>query len=307
MASVSDWKAPVLGVAKPEDDRDDLDLALASMVALRNRADRRLHSGDARHRARRQWRRYSQHRPCPHDWISDHRGRRWLAGRWTAARCLGTCLATIRKPDSGWCRRSPRSTCRRSPSASPQALGGERVVVAGAGGRHHSVAARVVAKQEFAGDPEYVLDEAIFTAPAHPNWGGTALIGPGGDLRKWPLTDSGRGDKGPAQKYQEHDGADRSAAADLRRSHECGRRNAPARPWLGFYEPKWKTGWWWSGSPIAARPTCRSAYGRYPARGRRHRGPGSGEPVSAHLGRKAKPASRCRSPFIGTATPWNCT
>src|SRR5580704_3345357 len=52
---------------------------------------------------------------------------------------------------------------------------GERVVVAGAGGRHHSVAARVAAKQEFAGYWEYVLDEAIFTAPAHPNWGGTAL------------------------------------------------------------------------------------------------------------------------------------
>src|ERR1700744_5254113 len=59
---------------------------------------------------------------------------------------------------------------------------GERVVVAGAGGRPHSVAARIVAKQEFAGYWEYVLDEAIFTAPAHPNWGGTALIGPAGDL-----------------------------------------------------------------------------------------------------------------------------
>src|SRR5579864_2053547 len=48
---------------------------------------------------------------------------------------------------------------------------GERVVVAGAGGRARSVAARIVAKQEFAGYWEYVLDEAIFTAPAHPNWG----------------------------------------------------------------------------------------------------------------------------------------
>ena len=55
---------------------------------------------------------------------------------------------------------------------------GERVVVGGAGGRQHSVAARIVAKQEFAGYWEYVLDEAIFTAPSHPNWGGTALIGP---------------------------------------------------------------------------------------------------------------------------------
>src|SRR6202046_142260 len=50
----------------------------------------------------------------------------------------------------------------------------ERVVIAGAGGRHHSVAARVVAKQEFAGYWGYVLDEAIFSAPSPPHWGGTA-------------------------------------------------------------------------------------------------------------------------------------
>jgi S1-C subfamily serine protease len=59
---------------------------------------------------------------------------------------------------------------------------GDPVVVAGAGGRKHSVVARVVAKQEFAGNWEYVLDEAIFTAPAHPFWGGTAMIGRGGEL-----------------------------------------------------------------------------------------------------------------------------
>src|SRR6267154_1030006 len=59
---------------------------------------------------------------------------------------------------------------------------GERVVVGGAGGRQKSVAARVVAKQEFAGYWEYVVDEAIFTSPSHPNWGGTALIGPNGEL-----------------------------------------------------------------------------------------------------------------------------
>jgi len=53
---------------------------------------------------------------------------------------------------------------------------GSRVVMAGSGGRHHSLAARIVAKQEFAGYWEYVLDEAIFTAPAHPFWGGAALI-----------------------------------------------------------------------------------------------------------------------------------
>ena len=55
-------------------------------------------------------------------------------------------------------------------------------MVAGAGGRKHSVVARIAAKQEFAGNWEYVLDEAIFTAPAHPFWGGTAMIGRGGEL-----------------------------------------------------------------------------------------------------------------------------
>lgn len=59
---------------------------------------------------------------------------------------------------------------------------GDPVVVAGAGGRRHSLAARIVAKQEYAGYWEYVLDEAIFTAPAHPNWGGTAVISAAGDL-----------------------------------------------------------------------------------------------------------------------------
>ncbi|MCW2957054.1 MAG: serine protease protein [Thermoleophilia bacterium] len=45
-----------------------------------------------------------------------------------------------------------------------------------ADGNGQSVRATVVAKQEFAGYWEYLLDEAIFIAPAHPSWGGAALI-----------------------------------------------------------------------------------------------------------------------------------
>ncbi|HYN13822.1 MAG TPA: S1C family serine protease [Burkholderiales bacterium] len=59
---------------------------------------------------------------------------------------------------------------------------GENVVVAGHGGRAHSLKATVFAKREFAGYWEYVLDEALFTAPAHPQWGGSALIGSDGRL-----------------------------------------------------------------------------------------------------------------------------
>jgi len=59
---------------------------------------------------------------------------------------------------------------------------GENVVVAGHGGRAHALKATVFAKREFAGYWEYVLDEAVFTAPAHPQWGGSALIGADGRL-----------------------------------------------------------------------------------------------------------------------------
>jgi len=65
---------------------------------------------------------------------------------------------------------------------SRHAAAGEPVVIGGAGGRRRSLAARIVARQEFAGYWEYVLDEAIFTAPAHPLWGGSALIGAQGEL-----------------------------------------------------------------------------------------------------------------------------
>ncbi len=38
------------------------------------------------------------------------------------------------------------------------------------------VEAKIVAMHEFAGYWEYLLEKAIFTAPAHPSWGGAALI-----------------------------------------------------------------------------------------------------------------------------------
>lgn len=56
------------------------------------------------------------------------------------------------------------------------------VIVIGHGGRAHSLKAKVIAKREFAGYWEYVLDEALFTAPAHPQWGGAALVGEDGRL-----------------------------------------------------------------------------------------------------------------------------
>lgn len=59
---------------------------------------------------------------------------------------------------------------------------GGKALVGAAGGRARSLTTRLVARQEFAGYWEYLLEEALFTAPAHPFWGGTSLIAPGGEL-----------------------------------------------------------------------------------------------------------------------------
>jgi S1-C subfamily serine protease len=118
---------------------------------------------------------------------------------------------------------------------SASATVGERVVVAGAGGRTHSVAARVVAKQEFAGRWEYVLDEAIFTAPAHPNWGGTALISPAGELiGVGSLQVQHVTEKNQVQNSNMMVPIDLLPPI-LDDMMKFGRRSAAPRPWLGLY------------------------------------------------------------------------
>src|ERR1700730_2650762 len=112
---------------------------------------------------------------------------------------------------------------------------GDRVVVAGFGGRRRSVAARIVAKQEFAGYWEYVLDEAIFTQPAHPNWGGTAMIGGAGELLGIGSLQLEQGrEKGASGHLNMIVPIDllKPILDDLLRH---GRPNRPPRPWLGFY------------------------------------------------------------------------
>jgi S1-C subfamily serine protease len=111
---------------------------------------------------------------------------------------------------------------------------GDPVVVAGAGGRKHSVVARIAAKQEFAGNWEYVLDEAIFTAPAHPFWGGTAMIGRAGELlgigslQVQQVRESGTPE--PLNMIVPID----ILKPILQDLLTMGRPNHPPRPWLGL-------------------------------------------------------------------------
>jgi S1-C subfamily serine protease len=111
---------------------------------------------------------------------------------------------------------------------------GERVVIGGAGGRTRSLAGRIAAKQEFAGYWEYVLDEAIFTSPAHPNWGGTALISPQGELIGIGSLQLERARAGKNEHLNMVVPIDLLPPVldDLRK---FGRVNKPARPWLGLY------------------------------------------------------------------------
>ncbi|MGB8103578.1 MAG: S1C family serine protease, partial [Pseudolabrys sp.] len=111
---------------------------------------------------------------------------------------------------------------------------GERVVVGGAGGRTRSLAGRIAARQEFAGYWEYVLDEAIFTYPAHPNWGGTALISGTGKLIGIGSLQLERARGGKNEHLNMVVPIDllNPILDDLRK---FGRVNRPVRPWLGLY------------------------------------------------------------------------
>ena len=109
---------------------------------------------------------------------------------------------------------------------------GDAVVLADGVGR--SVQSRIVTKQEFAGYWEYLLDEAIFTVPAHPSWGGAAMVDAEGKLL-------GIGSL-RLQMAKDGEVADINMIVpiDLLRPIlddllNRGQINKPARPWLGAF------------------------------------------------------------------------
>lgn len=111
---------------------------------------------------------------------------------------------------------------------------GDDVLIAGHGGRAHAIKGRLFDKREFAGYWEYVLDEALFASPAHPQWGGSALIGADGRLLGI----------GSLLVEERHDDENLQGNMfvpvdilepildDLVR---LGRSPRPPRPWLGMY------------------------------------------------------------------------
>jgi len=107
------------------------------------------------------------------------------------------------------------------------------VLVASFGGTGMVAPVHVVARREFAGSWEYLLDEAIFTTPPHPAWSGAALINREGKLvgvGSLIVRDvGGKGDGEPGNMFVPIDRLP-PILADLIAE---GRVSGPARPWLG--------------------------------------------------------------------------
>ncbi len=112
---------------------------------------------------------------------------------------------------------------------------GAPVVLAAGGGRTHAIETRVVGRQEFAGYWEYLLEEAIFTAPAHPFWAGAALIGADGRLLGTGSLILQQGDARGRRMDMNMIVPVQHLAPILNDLLTIGITRRPPRPWLGLY------------------------------------------------------------------------
>lgn len=233
MGSVSDWKISASVQPRPEDYAFDLDRVLQSVVGLRATMPRDAFTAETLGTER------AGHGVLIRDsgliltigYLITEADQIWLHladGRAVA----GTAVGFDQVTGFGLVQALGRVDVPPMPFGNSSAVAvGDKVVLGGAGGRKRSVAARVVGKQEFAGYWEYVLDEAIFTAPAHPNWGGTALVGEHGELLgigSLQLEASGGNDINMVVPID----LLKPILDDMLTS---GTRKGPVRPWLGMY------------------------------------------------------------------------
>jgi S1-C subfamily serine protease len=111
---------------------------------------------------------------------------------------------------------------------------GDDVFVVGHGGRAHALRARLHDKREFAGYWEYLLDEALFTVPAHPHWSGAPLVDFDGrvvGIGSLLVQEEADGKAVQGNMFVPVD----LLAPILDALVTTGRSPIPARPWLGMY------------------------------------------------------------------------
>ena len=111
----------------------------------------------------------------------------------------------------------------------------DRVLVAASGGRESAIGAVVVSRRPFAGYWEYLLEDAIFTAPMHENWGGAALISDSGKLMgvgSLFVRDAFQGQRSLPGNMFVPINLLKPIFGDLLTT---GRGGAPFKPWLGVF------------------------------------------------------------------------
>jgi S1-C subfamily serine protease len=109
-----------------------------------------------------------------------------------------------------------------------------RMLVAGAGGADNLSVATVVSRRKFAGYWEYFLEDAIFTSPPRPDFGGAALIDRHGELvgigSLFVMDAETPGERLPGNMFIPIDHLKPILAEML----ATGRQKASKRPWLGI-------------------------------------------------------------------------
>jgi len=116
----------------------------------------------------------------------------------------------------------------------------EPAMVASAAARDSPSLVYVVSRRAFSGNWEYLLDSAIFTYPAVMDWSGAPLIGAKGELlgigSLFVPDAGGPGTQSPGNMFVPVDLL-KPILEDLIAK---GRRNGPARPWLGINADEFK-------------------------------------------------------------------
>jgi serine protease Do len=109
-------------------------------------------------------------------------------------------------------------------------------VVVGYGGEKATLKVKVASRREFAGYWEYLLDSAIFTVPAYPLWGGSALVGADGALLGVGslLVEEALGPGAAAFPGNMYVPINRLKPV-FSELVTKGRLSTPPRPWLGIY------------------------------------------------------------------------
>jgi S1-C subfamily serine protease len=112
---------------------------------------------------------------------------------------------------------------------------GNQALLAAAGGRHRAIETRIVGRQEFAGYWEYLIEDALFTAPAHPFWGGAGLLAPDGRLVGVGSLVLQQGDAKGRRVDMNMVVPTALLLPVLDELTRLGRVNRPPRPWLGMF------------------------------------------------------------------------